>query len=95
MHVQKLPSTYCIIQTSKNIHLVTKSLYKLLYPIRRGKVIEDEGGKGEALTLYDYSIQGTIFIDSVGILLSDTSPPTVSVTVLTDTRRLPGGFKIQ
>jgi hypothetical protein len=26
-------------------------------------VIEDEGGKGEALTLYDYSIQGTILID--------------------------------
>jgi hypothetical protein len=26
-------------------------------------VIEDEGGKGEALTLYDYSIQGTILIE--------------------------------
>jgi hypothetical protein len=60
-------------------------------------VIEDEGGKGEALTLYDYSIQGTILIpvDGAEILLSDTSPPTVSVTVLTDTRRLLGGFKIQ
>jgi hypothetical protein len=30
------------------------------YFLFSGKVIEDEGAKGEALTLYDYSIQGTV-----------------------------------
>ena len=62
-------------------------------------MIEDEGGKGEALTLYDYSIHGTILIpvDSAGILLSDKSS-TVPVRQLHSTykpRASPRGSKIQ